>query len=394
MKKKITVILSIVIFLIAIVVILVIRHKVLAKVEIVLNNNLEVEFNEKRKISSFIKKINGKIINDKNVNTLKLGDNNIKFSYINDNNIKVSYSFNYKVVDTTPPLIWLNSRYNIPVDSTDDLANSIMCGDNYDSNPKCYIEGNYNLHEPGEYNLVYKAIDSSNNTSSVNFTLNVYEKPKNRTSNNSKTIFSDIVEKHKTSKTKIGIDVSKWQKEIDFKKIKEAGVEFVIIRIGGTRGIGGEYFIDEKFQRNIEEAKKYNIPVGLYFYSYANSKKQAVQDAKWIVKQIENYDIDLPIAYDWEDWTNFNTYNVSFYELTEIANAFMNELKKSGYDSMLYSSKNYLENIWLKTKHKTWLAHYTEKTNYTEDYLLWQLCENGEIDGIDGSVDIDVMYLK
>ena len=116
--------------------------------------------------------------------------------------------------------------------------------------------------------------------------------------------------------------------------------------------------------------------------------------AEYIVKQIENYDIDLPVAYDWEDWTNFNTYNVSFYELTEIANAFMNELEKSGYDSMLYSSKNYLENIWLKTKHKTWLAHYTEKTNYTKDYLLWQLCENGEIDGIDGSVDIDVMYLK
>ena len=143
-----------------------------------------------------------------------------------------------------------------------------------------------------------------------------------------------------------------------------------------------------------DECKKYNIPVGLYFYSYANSKKQAIKDAKWIIKQIKDYDIDLPIAYDWEDWTNFNTYNVSFYELTEIANAFMNELKKSGYDSMLYSSKNYLENIWLETKYKTWLAHYTEETNYTKDYYLWQLCENGEIDGIDENVDIDIMYLK
>ena len=61
---------------------------------------------------------------------------------------------------------------------------------------------------------------------------------------------------------------------------------------------------------------------------------------------------------------------------------------------MLYSSKNYLENIWLETKYKTWLAHYTEKTNYTKDYYLWQLCENGEIDGIDENVDIDIMYLK
>lgn len=394
MKKKLTIILSIILLIIAITVIIIIRWNYLSKVEIVLNNNLEVEFNEKRKISSFIKKINGKIISDKNVNTLKLGDNSIKFSYINDNNIKVSYSFNYKVVDKTPPVIWLNSRYSIPAGSTDDLANSIMCGDNYDSSPKCYIEGDYNINEPGKYNLVYKAIDSSNNTSTVNFTLNVYEKSKTRTSNKTKTSFSNIVEKHKTSKTKIGIDVSKWQKDIDFQKIKDAGVEFVIIRIGGTRGIGGEHFIDEKFQKNIEEAKKYNIPVGLYFYSYANSKKQAIKDAKWIIKQIKDYDIDLPIAYDWEDWSNFNNYNVSFYELTEIANAFMNELKKSGYDSMLYSSKNYLENIWLETKYKTWLAHYTEKTNYTKDYYLWQLCENGEIDGIDENVDIDIMYLK
>ncbi len=394
MKKKLTIILSIILLIIAITIIIIIRWNYLAKVEIVLNDNLEVEFNEKRKISSFIKKINGKIINDKNVNTLKLGDNSIKFSYINDNNIKVSYSFNYKVVDKTPPVIWLNSRYSIPAGSTDDLANSIMCGDNYDSSPKCYIEGDYNINEPGEYNLVYKAIDSSNNASTVNFTLNVYEKSKTRNSNKTKTVFSNIVEKHKTSKTKIGIDVSKWQKDIDFQKIKDAGVEFVIIRIGGTRGIGGEHFIDEKFQKNIEEAKKYNIPVGLYFYSYANSKKQAIKDAKWIIKQIKDYDIDLPIAYDWEDWSNFNNYNVSFYELTEIANAFMNELKKSGYDSMLYSSKNYLENIWLETKYKTWLAHYTEETNYTKDYYLWQLCENGEIDGIDENVDIDIMYLK
>ena len=190
-----------------------------------------------------------------------------------------------------------------------------------------------------------------------------------------------------------GIDISKWQGEVDFEELKNSGVEFVILRVGGTRGTGGEYFLDEYFERNITEANKYNIPVGIYFYSYASSIKQAKDDAKWVVKQLKDYDISLPVAFDWEDWSNFNTYNVSFYELTEIAKSFMRELEKAGYDTMIYSSKTYLEKIWLETKYDTWLAHYTDKTNYEGKYKFWQLCNNGRVAGINGDVDIDILYL-
>lgn len=364
------------------------------KVDIVLNNNLQVEFNEKRKISSFIKKINGKIIDDKYVDTLSLGSKAIVFNYINDNNVKVSSSFEYEVVDTTPPLILLNSKYDVLVDDTLDLTNSILCGDNYDNKPKCYIDGNYDLHVPGKYDLSYNAVDSSGNSSVVNFTLNVYEKNNKSITEMSTTDYTDIVKKYKSNKTKIGIDISKWQKDIDFSKIKESGVEFVIIRVGGTRGINGEYFLDESFLKNISEAKKYDIPVGLYFYSYANSKKQAKKDAEWLLEQIADYDIELPIAYDFEDWDNFNNYNVSFFELTEIAKTFMNRIKAAGYEPILYSSKNYLERIWLDTGHKTWLAHYSNETDYKGDYFIWQLCNNGRVNGIEGNVDINIMYLK
>ena len=365
-----------------------------AKVEVVLKDNLEVEFNEKRRINSFIKSINGKIPKNNYVNTKKLGKKEITFQYINNDNIKVSYTFSYKVVDKTPPIIWLTKRYSLPVGQDIDLESSIMCGDNYDSTPQCSIEGNYNLNEVGEYPLVYKAEDNSGNKTTQEFILNIYKPQKNSNTPQEevRTNFEEIRKKHKNKNTKIGLDISKWQEEIDFKKLKEAQVEFVMIRIGGTRGIGGKYFIDEQFKRNITEAKKYHIPVGIYFYSYANSKKQAIKDAKWVIGQIKNYDIDLPIALDWEDWTDFNHYHISFYQLTEIAKSFMKELQDSGYKTMLYSSKNYLEQIWLETNYDTWLAHYTEETNYEGNYLMWQLCENGKVDGIKGNVDIDVMY--
>ena len=75
-----------------------------------------------------------------------------------------------------------------------------------------------------------------------------------------------------------------------------------------------------------------------------------------------------------------------------MAEEFLNTVKKSGYDGMLYSSKSYLESIWLETDYDKWLAHYTKQTDYDGKYKMWQLCSNGKVDGIDGNVDIDIMY--
>ncbi len=390
--KLLIIILSILILVIGIIVGVYIYRIKTAKIDITFNN-LEVEFNDKVSVSSFIKFINGKIIDDYKINTTELGSQEINFQYINDDNIKINYSFNIEVVDKTPPLIWLNDTFSLPVGSDTKLEEVIMCGDNYDSRPNCFVEGDYDLNTIGKYPLTYRAIDNSNNEANKNFILNVYEPKKYSNNYSVKTNFDDIVNKHKNSKTKIGLDISKWQGEVDFEELKNSGVEFVILRVGGTRGTGGEYFLDEYFERNITEANKYNIPVGIYFYSYASSIKQAKDDAKWVVKQLKDYDISLPVAFDWEDWSNFNTYNVSFYELTEIAKSFMRELEKAGYDTMLYSSKTYLEKIWLETKYDTWLAHYTDKTNYEGKYKFWQLCNNGRVAGINGDVDIDILYL-
>ena len=367
-----------------------------ARIEVVLKNNLTAEFTEEKKVSDFIESINGNIIDDYVIDTTSLGKKEIKFQFKNDQSIIVPYEYEIEVIDTVQPVVWLSNVYQVTKGSNINLTDKILCGDNQDNKPKCTVEGNYDLNTVGDYPLLFKAEDKSGNITEKQFILRVIE-PSNTnaprtTAEPTYTDFNQAKNQYKTDNTQIGIDVSGWQGEIDFEKIKNAGVEFIMIRVGGTRGTNGEYFVDKYFKRNIEEANKYGIKVGIYFYSYANSKESAMKDAKWVIKQIKDYDIDLPIAFDWEEWAYFNDYNLSFFGLTSMAESFLETIEDAGYEGMLYSSKSYLENIWLPTKYDIWLAHYTTQTNYQGKYKLWQLCENGKIDGIDGAVDINVMY--
>lgn len=366
-----------------------------AVVKVVLKDNLEADFVDTLRVSSFIESINGKIVDDYYLNTDSLGKKKIDFEYINDDGIKIKYNYEINVVDREAPLIWLGKSYNVTRGSEDNLIDKIMCGDNYDNNPECVIEGDYNLDNVGSYNLVFKATDSSGNVSKKKFILNVNEASSKKESNGVKSVteFSDVIKNYKNDNTQIGIDVSKWQGDIDFSKLKSAGVEFVIIRIGSSTGINGENFIDSKFIQNIKNANSVGIPVGVYFYSYANSVDKAISDAKWIIENIKDYKVELPIAFDWENWGSFNTYELSFFGLTNMAKGFMDTVKDAGYDAMLYSSKTYLENIWMSVDYPVWLAHYTKNTNYAGDYSYWQICSNGRVDGINGDVDIDIRYI-
>lgn len=368
-----------------------------AKVEVKLSEKLEANFTDTLRVSSFIESINGKIVDDYVIDTDKLGKKTINFEFVNEDGIKIKYSYVIDVVDKEAPLIWLGKSYNVTKGSEDYLLDKIMCGDNYDSNPKCIIEGEYNLDEVGSYKLVFKAEDSNGNKAEKKFTLNVNEPKKGGSNSNTEKVttdFSQIVKDYKNDDTQIGIDVSKWQGDIDFSKLKNSGVEFVIIRVGSSNGLNGENFVDSKFIQNIKNANAVGIPVGIYFYSYASTIDRAISDAKWIVEQIKDYKVDLPIAFDWENWGSFNKFDVSFFGLTNIAKGFMDTIKDAGYDAMFYSSKTYLENIWLPTSYPVWLAHYTKNTNYTGDYSFWQICSNGRVDGISGDVDINIRYIE
>ena len=366
-----------------------------AEIIVELNDNLEIDVFSDVKLSSLIKSINGELIKDFSINTKKVGKQAVKFQYINDDDIKINYTFEIDVVDRIAPLIFSSKSFSVTKGYSGNLAEELFCGDNYDNNPKCELVGYYDYNTVGSYPIAFLGTDSSGNVSRTDFTLNV-KTPSTGSGGSggsgSYINFSDVVNEHKTFKTSIGLDVSRWQGDINFQKVKDAGVEFVFIRVGSQRGVDGEYYIDPKFERNIKGFKDVGIPVGIYFYSYANSKANAKKEAKWIIEQLKPYKIDLPVVFDWENWSFYQEFNLSFYNISEIAKTYLNEMEKAGYEGMLYSSKYYLENVWFKQKYPVWLAHYTTKTNYQGEYKVWQMCSNGRVDGIYGDVDINIMY--
>lgn len=360
-----------------------------------LKDNLTVKVYDELRVSDFIDTIEGKIITNDKVDTSSLGNKEITFIYFNKNDKKRRGKFKVKVVDTEKPLVWLSSSYNIRVNSDVDLEKTIMCADNYDANPSCKIVGEYDVNTTGSYKLSYVAKDSSNNEEVIDFTLNVYE-PSNDSSGVDEvpvtTSFNEVLSNYKKSNNEIGIDVSKWQGKIDFKKVKNAGASFVMIRLGSQSGVGGNYVIDSYFEENIKGAKASGLKVGVYFYSYADSVKEARKQAKWVLGKIKKYQIDLPVAFDWECYNSFNGMELSLFGLNEVADEFLKTVKKEGYGTMLYGSKNYLNSVWKYNDNDVWLAHYTKETDYDKEYVMWQLCQNGKIDGIDTMVDINVLY--
>ena len=402
MNKKLIIIISIIILILLTIPIsihLYNKYRVEHAIKIVELSNDKIEVFSSVSLKDIIKNINGKLLENKKIDTTKIGKKNITFKYINDDNIKIDYTISVEIVDTTPPIIATSPKKTVTVGYNEDIEKEIFCGDNYDPNPKCIIEGEYDLNTPGTYYVKFKGIDSSNNESSTNLTITVREKTNNNTTNNNQssnnnyTSFEYIKENYKTDTNKIGIDISYWQGNIDYKKVKSSGVEFVYIRVGRGNGIGKEYIEDSKFKEYIQGFNNVNIPVGVYFYSNANSIEDIKKEVKWIVNKIKNYKVDLEVVYDWENWAYFQEYDLSFYSLTETAKVFNKELKKYGYQGMTYSSKYYLENMWFELDTPIWLAHYTKQTNYNGKYKVWQICDDGKVDGIDdNTVDIDIMY--
>ena len=362
-----------------------------------LKENLTTTFYSDVKVSDFIENINGELIEDYKIDTTSIGEKVIKFKYINEEDITIPYKYVINIIDDVPPSIWLGGDMYLNVSSTDNLVANITCVDNLDDNPNCEVIGEYDLNTIGNYPLTLKATDASGNETTHNFTLHVREPSSGSNNNNSSPstpdLFSDIIANYKTAENiKIGIDVSSWQGDIDFEQVKNDGCEFAFIRVGSTRGIDGEYFVDSKFERNIEGFNNVGIPVGIYFYSYAKTKEAAINDAKWVIEHIKDYKIDLGVAYDFESWSFYNEYHQSFYTTTMNAKAFLDTIKDAGYKGLNYSSKRYLETVWYPLEYETWLAHYTKQTTYTGKYKYWQLSSTGKIDGIKGYVDIDIMY--
>ncbi len=209
-----------------------------------------------------------------------------------------------------------------------------------------------------------------------------------------------------------GIDVSKHNGDIDWKKVKNAGVDFAIIRVG-FRGYGGSGSLnkDIKFDENMKGALDAGLRVGVYFYSQAITPKEAEAEAEYTLKYASRYNFTLPIFYDYEfadvstgrldkAWKN-KTLNKK--KMTANAIAFCDTVKKAGYDAMVYANKSFLTNCVSHTDitdagYGIWLAHYATKTDFKGDFSIWQYSSSGKVAGCDngnnGYVDSNFMYGK
>ena len=312
---------------------------------------------------------------------------------------KYKYDVEYEIIDSTAPVI-IKRANNVTVKtgSNSNLCNNITYGDNYDPKPKCSISGEYNLNKAGTYNLEYVITDSSNNEFRKDFKLNVVNYINNNSSySNPSYLYINDIKKYKNDNTSIGIDVSKWQGNVDFNKVKNAGIEFVIMRIGYQSGVNEKFNVDPKFDTYFKAAKAAGLKVGVYVYTNAISKEDGIKTAEFVINKLNGEKLDLPIAYDWENWGHFNEYGISLHTLSSGYLEFEKTIKNSGYDAMLYSSKYYLENnVWQDYNNsKIWLAHYIDQTDYKGDYMLWQMTSSAKISGItDNTVDIDILYKK
>ena len=138
-------------------------------------------------------------------------------------------------------------------------------------------------------------------------------------------------------------------------------------------------------------------PLSFSWKSWSRTE-EAKEQAKWVVDKIKNYGLNktnLPICFDWESWEKFEELGISIYELNHVAQVFNTEIENAGYEGALYSSTNYMDRIWLDEYVKNvWIASYVTKTNYMGKYFMWQYTNKGKIDGINGDVDLNILYIN
>lgn len=189
-----------------------------------------------------------------------------------------------------------------------------------------------------------------------------------------------------------GIDISTHNGTIFFEHLKKNGIEFVMMR--SSYGYCDDSSqIDKFFERNYNECKKYNIPCGVYHYSYARNKEQAIKEAKYMLKAIDGKQFEYPIAFDIEEPMILN--HLTRKEITDIITGFCETMEDAGYYVSVYSSKSRIESFEkiVTDKYDMWIAQWdVTKPTTTKPYGMWQYTSNGKVAGVLGRVDMNIAY--
>lgn len=208
---------------------------------------------------------------------------------------------------------------------------------------------------------------------------------------NNNTVTDDFYKYFDISKTdkplSNGIDLSCHNGSIDWTKVK---ADFVILRAGYGKETNQ---VDSRFEEYYVEAKAHGIPVGAYWYSYAMSIEEAVQEADVFISTIKGKQFEYPVFYDVEE---SNQFELGKEKLSAIIRAFLERVEAAGYFVGLYGSASSLTTHTaddIKRKYAIWLAHWCDSTNYSGAYGIWQHSCKGKVDGISGDVDLDKCYV-
>ena len=192
--------------------------------------------------------------------------------------------------------------------------------------------------------------------------------------------------------TKNGIDVSYAQTSVDWPKVKAAGIDFAMIRVGWCYN-SGALKVDKLFQSHMEGALAAGLDVGVYLYSYATTAQAARRAAKEVIEAVKPYKLSYPIAFDIEYESIYT--GGSKQVNTDICKAFLDEVEAAGYYAMLYCSKDFLDSYLLPdqlTAYDKWIAQYASACTSKHAHGIWQYTGSGKVDGVAGSVDRDVAY--
>lgn len=195
-----------------------------------------------------------------------------------------------------------------------------------------------------------------------------------------------------------GIDVSSHTGDIDWQKVKDSGIDFAMIRIGG-RGYGdsGQLYTDEKAIEFINGAKDAGLKVGGYFFSQAINDDEALEEADYVKKVLGDIELDFPVAYDWEIIKNetARTDTVSASQATKCARIFCDRIKELGYTPLIYSPSRELYFKYDLTQLADidiWYCEYANVPTFYYQFSMWQYSESGTVDGIDGNVDLNICF--
>lgn len=199
----------------------------------------------------------------------------------------------------------------------------------------------------------------------------------------------------------VGVDISRHNENVNFRSIKSAGIDYVMIRLGARGYSTGQISLDDNFVENMDAAIEAGLDIGVYFYSQAINQEEAIQEANFVIQNLAPYKehINYPVAFDMENVANDKARidGLSRDDKTSIAAAFLNGVQAAGYIPMLYGNKEWLiKNVDLAKLQDfdVWLSQDSDIPDYPYQYTMWQYTTTGVLNGVTGDANLNICFVS